>query len=63
MSQHLPAIIIVVPLITAFFITIAGWVNQRYCLPLAVLALGGSLICAVQLVMQVAGGGSARVVR
>jgi len=44
-------------LITAFFITIAGWINRRACIPLAVLALGTSLVAAVRLVMQVAANG------
>lgn len=57
MSQHFPAIIVVVPLIAAFLVTIAGWVNRRYCMPLAVFALGTALYAAVRLVMQVLADG------
>ncbi len=58
MSQHFPAIIVVGPLISAFLITLAGWINRRACMPLAALALGTALFAAVHLVGQVAGGGT-----
>ncbi len=58
MSQHFPAIIVAVPLIAAFLITIAGWINRRACMPLAALALGTSLFAAVHLVGQVTASGT-----
>lgn len=39
MSDHFPALIVIVPLLSAFVISAAGWVNRRYCFPIALLAL------------------------
>ena len=41
MTAHFPALIIVVPLVTAFLVTIAGWVDKRWCFPLTAAALLG----------------------
>ena len=49
MSQQLPVLIIVVPLLSAFFITVAGWLNNRLCFPIAVISLSISLYSAVVL--------------
>ena len=39
MSQQYPALLVIVPLLSAFCISIAGWVNKRWCFPIAVAAL------------------------
>jgi multicomponent Na+:H+ antiporter subunit D len=44
MVQQLPAIIVIVPLVTSFFIFFAGWWYKRLAYPLAVTALS---ICAL----------------
>ena len=53
MSLHFPALIVVVPLITAFLITMAGWGERRLCFPLAVFSMAFSLACAVGMLARV----------
>ena len=53
MSSQLPALVIVVPLLAAFVIVIAGWVNNRYCFPLAATALGVSLLTSIGMLQRV----------
>jgi multicomponent Na+:H+ antiporter subunit D len=57
MSQHYPALIVVVPLLSAFFIAGAGWVNKRLCFPIAVLALGTAVYASLGLLFRVLGEG------
>ncbi len=37
MTVHFPALIIVVPLVAAFVVTIAGWIDKRWCFPLTAM--------------------------
>ncbi|MBW1835579.1 MAG: monovalent cation/H+ antiporter subunit D family protein [Deltaproteobacteria bacterium] len=53
MSQQLPVLIIVVPLLSAFFITVAGWLNNRLCFPIAVISLSISLYSAIVLLSMI----------
>ncbi|MGD8387881.1 MAG: proton-conducting transporter membrane subunit [Desulfobacteraceae bacterium] len=53
MSHHLPALIVIVPLLTAMFVSGAGWVRKRLCFPLAVLGLGITLISAVGILVRI----------
>lgn len=53
MSIHYPALIVVVPLIAAFLITMAGWGERRLCFPLAIAAMAVSLVCATGMLVQV----------
>jgi multicomponent Na+:H+ antiporter subunit D len=53
MSAHLPALIVVLPLLASFFIAIAGWTQQRWCFPLAVASLAASTVSAVGMLMRV----------
>lgn len=53
MFQHLPVLIVVIPLLSALFVCILGWFNKRICMPVTVLALLASFACAVQLLCQV----------
>jgi multicomponent Na+:H+ antiporter subunit D len=53
MSSHLPALIIVVPLLGAFVIAASGWVNRRYCYPLSLFVLSACLLTALGLLRQV----------
>ncbi len=53
MSQQYPALLVVVPLLSAMIISIAGWVNKRWCFPIAVAALGVAACSSVGLLLQV----------
>ena len=50
--KQAPALIVIVPLLSAFAINIAGWFNKRACFPIALLAMaatfGASLIALLQ---------------
>jgi len=43
MSQQYPALLVIVPLLSAFVIRKAGWMNKRLRFPIAVAALGVAL--------------------
>ena len=53
MSQQYPAIIVVVPLLSALIISAAGWVNKRLCFPIAVAALSVAVYSSVGLMLRV----------
>ncbi len=53
MSQHLPALIIIVPLLASLVIAALGWVNKKFCFPLAIISLGMSLYFSVGLLCMV----------
>jgi len=53
MSQQYPALLVVVPLISAFLISAAAWVNRRLCFPIAVAALGATVWFSVALLFRV----------
>jgi len=53
MSEHLPAFVIVVPLLSSFLIAAIGWYRQNYCFPVAVVALAVSLYASVDLLIAV----------
>jgi multicomponent Na+:H+ antiporter subunit D len=53
MDLHFPALIIIAPLLSAFVIVIAGWLNKKYCFPLAAAALGISLLAAIAMLGRV----------
>ena len=53
MIDQLPALIIMVPMLAALVIVIAGWLNPKYCFPLAVAALGVSLLSAIGVLHRV----------
>jgi multicomponent Na+:H+ antiporter subunit D len=58
MSQHFPALIIIIPLISAIFISAAGWMNKRLCFPIAVFSLGASFFASIDVLMKVLEKGS-----
>jgi len=47
MSGHFPALVIIIPLFAALFVAAAGWINRRYCYPLAVISLFLSLVSSI----------------
>ncbi len=53
MSEHLPALQVVLPLLASFFISTAGWLRPAYCFPLALAALGSSLLVSLGLLGEV----------
>lgn len=59
MEHHFPALIVIIPLLSAFLIAAVGWLNKRLCFPFAILSLGASLYCAAKLLSKVITGNSA----
>jgi multicomponent Na+:H+ antiporter subunit D len=57
-QNHLPALIVVIPLLAALLTAAVGWVDERYCMPLAVGALVVSFVCSVFLLIRVTVDGS-----
>ncbi len=53
MSEQYPALLVIVPLISAFLISAAGWVNKRLCFPIAVAALSVTVYSSFGLLMRV----------
>jgi len=53
MSSHYPALIIIVPLISAFLISAAGWLNKKLCFPIAVCSLAVSLLASMGMLKAV----------
>lgn len=53
MSQQYPAILVIVPLLSALVICGAGWVNKRLCFPIAVAALGVAAYSCIGLLLRV----------
>jgi len=53
MSQHYPVILVIVPLLSALFISAAGWLNTRLCFPIAVAALSVTAYSSVGLLVRV----------
>jgi multicomponent Na+:H+ antiporter subunit D len=53
MTQHYPALLVIVPLLSAFIISVAGWVHKKLCYPIAVAALGVSSFLSIGLLLRV----------
>jgi multicomponent Na+:H+ antiporter subunit D len=53
MNEHYPALLVISPLISAFVISVAGWIDRRVCFPVAVLGLAVSTYTAFRLLLQV----------
>ncbi|MFC1849358.1 monovalent cation/H+ antiporter subunit D family protein [candidate division CSSED10-310 bacterium] len=53
MSQHLPALIIIVPFLAALIASMAIWLNEKFCFPIALAALGVTSFSALGLLFQV----------
>lgn len=58
-ADHLPALIVVVPLLTALLTAAVGWINERYCMPLSLAALLVSFGCSVLVLIRVVAEGNA----
>ncbi len=53
MSQQYPAILVIVPLLSALAVSVAGWVNKRLCFPIAVAALSVAALSSLGLLLRV----------
>ncbi|PIE71228.1 MAG: proton-conducting membrane transporter [Deltaproteobacteria bacterium] len=53
MIAHTPALVIVVPLLSALVVVIVGWYNRTYCFPVSVASLGVSLVSSILLLGRV----------
>ena len=53
MSQQLPVIVVIAPLLVSFLIFLSGWWGQRFVFPLALAALVASLVSACLLLKSV----------
>ena len=53
MSQQYPALLVIVPLLSAFIIIAAGWINRRLCFPIALTALVVAAYSSVGLLIRV----------
>ncbi|MBW1739736.1 MAG: monovalent cation/H+ antiporter subunit D family protein [Deltaproteobacteria bacterium] len=53
MSQHYPTLLVTVPLLAAFIISAAGWINKRLCFPFAVATLTVAAYSCVGLLFRV----------
>ena len=53
MSEQYPALLVIVPLLSALLISAAGWMNKRLCFPIAVAALSVAAYSCVGLLLRV----------
>ena len=56
--KQAPALIIVIPLLSALLINMIGLVRQRYCYPLAILGIVGSFIASIITLIRVMENGA-----
>ncbi len=57
MSEHYPALLVTVPLLSALLISIAGWMKKSLCFPIAAIALATSLYSSLGLLKRVVSEG------
>lgn len=57
MSEHYPALLVILPLLFSVFISAAGWYRPVLCFPLTVSALASSLLISLGLLGDVMTGG------
>jgi len=53
MNEQYPALLVIVPLLSALVVSIAGWVNKRLCFPIAVVALAVTVWTSFGLLLRV----------
>ena len=58
MEDHIPAIIVAVPLFAALVVTGLWWFDKRLCFPLAIIAATVSLLASVELLLKIVDGGA-----
>lgn len=57
MVQHLPALLVVVPLLTALSVSAFSWLSPRLCLPLTFGCIGFALASSIGILMEVIANG------
>jgi len=57
MIQHFPALLIIIPLLSALVVSAMGWIDRRWCFPLTVASLAGALAISIGLTAQVMAAG------
>ncbi|WP_300667519.1 monovalent cation/H+ antiporter subunit D family protein [Desulfoluna sp.] len=57
MTQHFPALLIIIPLLSALLVSAMGWIDRRWCFPLAVASLAGALAVSIGLAAHVMAAG------
>jgi multicomponent Na+:H+ antiporter subunit D len=57
MIRHLPALLVVIPLLTALSVSALSWVAPRLCLPLTFGCIGASLASSIGILVEVIKGG------
>ncbi len=58
MQEHLPVIIVAVPLLAALMVTALWWLDQRLCFPLSIIAGACSFAACIRLFLKVLDGGA-----
>lgn len=53
MTEHLPSLIVVVPLLTSFLVFALGWIKKHLCFPAGLLGLGVAASSSVGLLVRV----------
>jgi multicomponent Na+:H+ antiporter subunit D len=53
MSDQYPALLVIAPLLSAFLVSIAGWLNRKLCFPIALTALGIAVLASAGLLVRV----------
>ncbi len=57
-SEQLPIVLIITPFLCTFIVSIAGWFNEKFCYPVTIIALAGSLYASVALLLEVVKNGA-----
>lgn len=57
MTQQLPALLIIVPLLSAIVISAASWINKKLCFPIAFVSLAASLASSIGILVEVIANG------
>ncbi len=53
MTHQLPALIIIIPLLTGLIISAVTWINKKYSYPIAIAGLAASLLASIGLLVEV----------
>jgi multicomponent Na+:H+ antiporter subunit D len=56
--EQAPALLVIIPLLSALLVNMIGLINQRYCLPVAVLGILGSFTASVLTLIRVMENGT-----
>jgi multicomponent Na+:H+ antiporter subunit D len=58
--KQAPALIVIIPLLSAFTVNIVGWFNKRACFPVALVAMAGTFGATLMALLQVIDTGTIR---